>query len=867
MVATRDPAGCAAPAELSRRFEALFDERSERPRRLGVEHEYGVFEGERQIDFGPVVDRRGFDGERLHPTNSRAYQTASGLLLMADGVVAEAASPPVLLGPEFVGRLEEWGARGRGALEDGQRLVGGSTHLSVEVPAELNEQLCEVYAQTFAPALMLLMDRGDSPGLLIRPRPSRTELCGEFVHGERLRAALAFAAGSVLAIEASLTRGRDAPRLPRAVEVLVEPGRQRHGLYVDRRAFGPDLYKEGRSAELRLRGGGVVSAQRQLEQCWQVAREALRAVRISEADLQSTDSVVSGAVPLPSEVAELDDATRVAGERAPDRHGLVLSPAAPSGFELRAVSATWDSAAFEVTSTEAPSRSAVMSVPERQFESFLDGVGRGEFDEVLSEYLAQPPTNRVLESSGQTVSPGIYDSVSPNPQLLPPDMMGTGPGVMNPQRPGKVEEEDESRVSLPWGWIGAALVALLVGLGAWISLSGDGEENLVGTGGAGGFSTTVPTVVATVAETVAPTLTPTPVPLAVPDGYGDFVGLLRAAGVGDPHIGESLKLAIEDEMGAGTGIYSRSDTTPGNFGDDVDQWDVIPVRSPLHSAARTELVGNTVFECGVDTGEFLTLCSSTVAPLPFPEGDVVVIAEIMVGDVAAQAEQWIYTYYALVAETDGSATNNFIANPPFDWDLLRDTDTWWVLERNPAAWSMDRFNASFGVPSPTAVRAVVRGNTILWLVPASELPPGSTFRTTSFRHDGSFQPAVSGADVIGANPTEPLLAIPELGLRFFEDGAGGEPTPAPTAAPTTEPAASPTATATAEPQATLTATATEQPAVDGEALARQFVVDFEAAHGSGDMDFLFARLDELVLERYGAGAVPRLRRADGWFNR
>ena len=38
----------------------------------------------------------------------------------------------------------------------------------------------------------------------------------------------------------------------------------------------------------------------------------------------------------------------------------------------------------------------------------------------------------------------------------------------------------------------------------------------------------------------------------------------------------------------------------------------------------------------------------------------------------------------------------------------------------------------------------------------------------------------------------------------------------------------------------------------GEALARQFVVDFEAGHGSGDVDFLFARLDELVLERYGA---------------
>jgi len=534
VVATRDPAVDAAPAELSRRFEALFGDPGERPRRLGIEQEYGVFEGDRQIDFGPLVDARGFEGERLHPTNARAYQTPSGLLLMADGVVAEAASPPVLLGAGFVGDLETWGGRGRAAIEDrldgGLRLIGGSTHVSVEVPHELNEALCEIYAQTFAPALMLLMDRQDSPGLLIRPRPSRTELCGEFVHGERLRAALVFAAGSVLAILAQLEGHQDAPRLPAQLRVLVEPGRQRHGLYVDRTAFGPDLYEQGRGARLQLSDGDAVSAQEHLERCWRAARAALRAAGIDGVDLEAADRVVSGATPLPCEVAELDDAAcpqrglekcdqacdqQQGAAHAehpalmPDRHGLVLSPTAPPELDLRPVSATWDFAAFEVTSRADPTRSAVVTVPERQLDQFLDQVGTGAFNEVLGEYLAQPVTNRVLASSGQTTTPGIYDSVEANPQLLPPDLMGVGPGAPSPQRPGKRTEEEppiEVKVGgFPWVWIGGAIGALAV-VAALFLLGGDEGPGVDGA--------TPEPVVATEAPTIAPTLAPTAPPLA-----------------------------------------------------------------------------------------------------------------------------------------------------------------------------------------------------------------------------------------------------------------------------------------------------------------------------------------------------------------
>lgn len=519
MVATRDPAADPTPAELSRRFEALFADPEERSRRLGIEQEYGVFEGDRQIDFGPLVDAHGFEGAPLHPTNSRAYQTPSGLLLMADGVVAEAASPPVSLDAGFVDHLEAWGARGRAAIEaalvDGLRLVGGSTHLSVEVPHAVNEQLCDLYAQTFAPALMLLMDHQQSPGLLIRPRPGRTELCGEFVHGARLRAALAFAAGSVLATQAQLEHRGDDALFPAQLQVLVEQGRQRHGLYVDRTAFGPDIYEHGRETQLRRRDGGTVSAQQHLEHCWRAARSALQAAGISSADLDAADRVVGGSLPLPSELAELDDAACAASTHrqcgddchdqreaatVADRHGLILSPNAPPDLELRPISATWDFAAFEVSSVTAPSRSVVVSVPERQLDQFLDRVGDGAFTPILSEYLAQPVTNRVLATSEQTTTPGIFDSVTPNPQLLPPDLMGVGPGATNPRRPDKRGDEEEPRIALPSPasrfprglLIAVGGVFALLAVGLVIVLGGGSDDETPGIDPGNGQSTTEP---------------------------------------------------------------------------------------------------------------------------------------------------------------------------------------------------------------------------------------------------------------------------------------------------------------------------------------------------------------------------------------
>ena len=135
-----------------------------------------------------------------------------------------------------------------------------------------------------------------SPGLLVRPRPGRLELCGEHVAGDPARAAAAFAVGSVRALAGASHR----TLTELGVATRTEPATERFGLYVDRLGFGPDLYTEGRASVLRGIDGTRRSAQRQLELAWAVARPTISGAA-STADLEAVDRAVQGDLPLPCE--------------------------------------------------------------------------------------------------------------------------------------------------------------------------------------------------------------------------------------------------------------------------------------------------------------------------------------------------------------------------------------------------------------------------------------------------------------------------------------------------------------------------------------------------------------------------------------
>jgi hypothetical protein len=441
-------------------------------RRFGVELEFAVLEGGRQLDFSRLATLLAVPGQALHPTRRDTFLTDEGVALSVDGVVAEIATPPIEIGPGFAARLSDWVETGAAALArwvEGRELVGGSSHLNVEVDAAVNDRVALAYTRVFAPAMMLMMDRRSSPGILVRPRPGRTELCGEFIEGRRLEVAAIFAAASVRAVERAVTACPSAPKLPVPLDFVVEPGRRRHGWYVDRNAFGTDLYDGLRRTQLRDVRGRTITAQRFLERCWSAARPA--AEFASPEDLALIDAIVAGSSPLPSE-GELFPAVRPQAS-GDSLVGRALQPRGRPGFLLVPKLATWDLVVFAV---EGATRAAALSVPYRDLERTLGRLDRGELDADILDFLRSPASGHVLSSVAQTGQTALWDGVSASEALLPADRVGVGAGEVTAERPDKRQPEERARTRTRGGRLAAALATLAlvalvvaVALPAWAS--------------------------------------------------------------------------------------------------------------------------------------------------------------------------------------------------------------------------------------------------------------------------------------------------------------------------------------------------------------------------------------------------------------
>jgi HYR domain len=427
---------------------------------IGLELEFSVrtTRGGR-VHFGSLIHGLGLDGTALDPGDPNAYRCSWGGVITADGAEAEIATPPVRTRPGFTARLQAWARTGeaelRRALPRGTGLDGYSAHFSAAMPAKLNDRVCRLYAETFAADLMLLMDRIDSPGLLVRPRPGRTELCAEFIEDERLAAAAAFVAGTTRACAAAVRRPGARTALPPRLDVRLARAVHRYGWYVDRRAFGTDLHAATRRALLPRAAGGTICAQSHLELAWAAARQAL-ADDAAASDLQAAEAMVTGSLPLPAEHSHPDDIR--GGQRGGDVRFPLEGTAGPDmprlcahvrpGFTLRPVSVTWDFTVFEATG---PARSAYVCIPRDSLPGFAAALDEGALDDRIAAYLALTSRRRVLSAPGQTARPGIYDRMGAPAGLLAPERdPETGhhePGEPGAKRvlarPGKRNRQDQ----------------------------------------------------------------------------------------------------------------------------------------------------------------------------------------------------------------------------------------------------------------------------------------------------------------------------------------------------------------------------------------------------------------------------------------
>ncbi len=237
------------------------DAQRRRPPRVGIEHEFEVRQGGRVVDFRRMLPQLLKGEARADPADPLAVRLPFGVIT-ADGLEAEIATEPIGISPGFVNRAVTAttdAARAlRQALPDDHELTGFSTHISVSWNPRRDDCLSRTWARVFAPVMMLLLDNPTSPGLIVRPRPGRLELCGDYASGDQLAAAVAFAAASVRTIEQVSARSlRDW-----SVGVTLAPALDRYGWYVDRAAFrGADLYRLGRSLQFERRSGTISAGQ------------------------------------------------------------------------------------------------------------------------------------------------------------------------------------------------------------------------------------------------------------------------------------------------------------------------------------------------------------------------------------------------------------------------------------------------------------------------------------------------------------------------------------------------------------------------------------------------------------------------------
>jgi len=227
--------------------------------------------------------------------------------------------------------------------------------------------------------------------------------------------------------------------------------------------------------------------------------------------------------------------------------------------------------------------------------------------------------------------------------------------------------------------------------------------------------------------------------------------VLTALGVdpGDPRL-RFLPDALADLLD------SISANTPTFVSDDVDIAQLTEIVLRMSPAEVARVFNQSTVECGASE-PFLVVCPDGVVDMP--DGEVLALGMTLVAPAPDGNTEQSYIYSA-VFDSDGDPANDWVFNPPFDFDLFQAADRWYELSWSHTAqtWSISVSQVGTDqtiAPATSAVRAVVTGNHVIFLVPRSEVGEGA-YRLTSFGHDGAFSESNRGADVSGADPTAPL---------------------------------------------------------------------------------------------------------------
>jgi hypothetical protein len=137
--------------------------------------------------------------------------------------------------------------------------------------------------------------------------------------------------------------------------------------------------------------------------------------------------------------------------------GVVLARQRP-GFTVEPEAIAWNAVAFKVRGE----RDGVACIPRNSLTSFLDDLDGGRLDLAIREFLAAPPSDRVLRTVAQAETPGLFDELSSPDAIVPqerrpgrPSRFGRGGGTPTGPRRDKRSRRPRPRRLL----VGGALIA------------------------------------------------------------------------------------------------------------------------------------------------------------------------------------------------------------------------------------------------------------------------------------------------------------------------------------------------------------------------------------------------------------------------
>ena len=393
----------------------------------GIEQEYAVWLDDVQVPFAPLLGAvlpnaptRGFGEDPL------ARVRRDGAVWTADGPHAETATPPRRLAPGIATRLADDTLHQREMLlrrlrriaeTDGTRLElrGYSTHVNAFCASVDAWAVVRRFGELYGPAIMLLADRRDSPGLLIRPRPERLEIGTEYLESRDDLVAVALV---TLAAAVDCWRAVAGPAQFDQADLRpldasgFQSTWQRPGIFIGRDAFGGDVYEHGRGAELRLADGQLEPAGDRLRMAWNRLRPIADGFA-TEPELAAVDARVAGTVRLPSE--------RPAPLEPPVRRGHRVAPMPPGdnaellgrlihgALQIEPAVLDWDASLLRISR---PGGVVFARVPRDDSSRFAALVGRGELAPAIEARAAAGGSPAVTSPEDRT--PGIFDILAPN---------------------------------------------------------------------------------------------------------------------------------------------------------------------------------------------------------------------------------------------------------------------------------------------------------------------------------------------------------------------------------------------------------------------------------------------------------------------